>query len=211
MKSSMISQDADTFVALGQAVSLAAVEGALDEQGTRDLTAALVAGILSGCMELDTYARVHEALARLLERAFAAPPRSASRGSANGGAPRTGEDSLGVYLEVVADAWEKVTWEEEACGRIKAFVDRAFDLSRARFGDGAWFRAPLRGSLDDLTRDARAAGLLVVSIQGAAPQGQLEAVLETLDAVPAPARVVLGWGERRTALDVVPRGVVAAA
>ncbi|MBE0618561.1 MAG: hypothetical protein IH608_11650, partial [Proteobacteria bacterium] len=100
MKSSMISQDADTFVALGQAVSLAAVEGALDEQGSRDLTAALVAGILSGCMELDTYARVHEALARLLERAFAgASPRAVARKPSNGGAGGSGDDALGVYLE----------------------------------------------------------------------------------------------------------------
>jgi len=206
MKSPMISQDADTFVALGRAVSLAAVEGALDEQGSRDLTAALVAGILSGCMELDTYTRVHETLARLLERAFAAPPRPPPGSPGKGGGSTSGEDSLGVYLEVVGDAWEKVTWDEEACGRIKGFVERAFDLSGAQFGDGAWFRAPLHGSVEDLAREARAAGLLVVSIQGTVPKGELKAVLETTGAPFGPARIILGWGERRTALDLLPCG-----
>jgi hypothetical protein len=204
MKSSMITQDADTFVALGQAVSLAAVEGALDEQGTRDLTAALVAGILSGCMELDTYARVHEALANLLERAFQGPPRSGAAGPGQAGAGAAGDESLGVYLEVVGEAFEKVAWGDEVCGRLTAFVAGAFDLSRGRFGGGAWFRAPLRGSVEAVTREARAAGLLVVSIQGAAPPGDLEAVLETAEAPPGPSRIVLGWGERRTALDLKP-------
>lgn len=202
MKNPMISQDADTFVSLGQAVSQAALEGALGHEDTRDLTAALVAGILSGCMELDTYSRVHDALARLLEQAFAEPPEAKA-----GAQPRTedreqGDEDLGVYLEVVGDAWEKVTWDEEACVLLKDFVERAFDLSRARFGEGAWFRAPLRGTIESLAREARAAGLLVVSIQGTPPEGELEATLETSDTPPGPARVVLGWGDRRTALDL---------
>ncbi len=202
MKNSMITQDADTFVALGQAVSLATVEGALDREDTRDLTAALVAGILSGCMELDTYARVHDALARLLERAFEGPPPAAPGGAPPGGTGEEDPAALGVYLEVVGNAWEKVTWEEEVCGRLKGFVADAFDLSRARFGEGAWFRAPLRGTVDDLSREARAAGLLVISAQGAVPEGALEATLETTDAPAGPARLVLGWGDRRTALDL---------
>ncbi|MDW7709286.1 MAG: hypothetical protein SCH98_02335 [Deferrisomatales bacterium] len=202
MKNPMIRQDADTFVALGQAVSLATLEGALGRGDTRELNAALVAGILSGCMELDTYARVHDALARLLERTFAEPPGARSDIRAGEGAVQDGDDRLGVYLEVVGDAWEKVSWEGEACGRLKEFVERAFDLSRARFGEGAWFRAPLRGTVESVSREARAAGLLVVSVQGTPPTGELEATLETADAPAGPARVVLGWGDRRTALDL---------
>jgi len=202
MKKSMITQDADTFVALGRAVSLASIEGALDPDEFRELTAALVAGILSGCMELDTYARVHDAMARLLEHAFHGPPIPPAAPAPGGKQPSGEEDSLGVYLEVVGEAWEKVGWDQEACGLLKGFVARAFDLSHARFGDGGWFRAPLRGSIDDLTHAARAAGLLVVSIQGEVAAEATDAVLEETAAPPGSARVVLGWGDRRTALDL---------
>lgn len=200
MKASMITRDADTFVSLGRAVTLAATEGALDRESSRDLTAALVAGILTGCMELDTYAKVHEALARLLEKAFEGPPVAAAAGQGGGAEPE--DDTLGVYLEVVGEAWDKVGWDEN-CGPLKDFVRGAFDLDRAHFGEGSWFRAPLQADLESVLRRARAAGLLVVSVQGGAAGKPFEGVLHEPDAATPPARVVLGWGDRRAALDLM--------
>jgi hypothetical protein len=199
MKKPMVTQDAHTFVALGRAMSLAAVEGALEPDEFQELAAALVAGILSGCMELDTYARVHDAMARLLEHAFHGPPITPSAATE---LEDGGDESLGVYLEVVGEAWEKVGWNQDACGLLKGFVARSFDLSRGRFGEGGWFRAPLQGNIEDLTRAARGAGLLVVSVQGEVSREATDAVLEEPTAAPGPARVVLGWGDRRTALDL---------
>lgn len=204
MKRSMVAQDASTFVALGRAVSLAAEEGALDAEGSIDLAAALVAGLLTGCMEFDTYAQVHEALARLLEKAFETPIRPVPVAPGTEGAARSQEEPLGVYLEFVGEAWDKVSWDEEACGRLKTFVRNCFVLDRSRFGEGAWFRAPVKANLEDIVREAKAAGLNVISMEGSFVPGPAEAVLEDLDSQPSGARVVLGWGDRQTALHLAP-------
>lgn len=199
MKTPMITRDADTFVALAQAVTLARAEGAVDARTSAELSAALVAGLLTGCMEMETYGKVHDALASLLERAFAGPTRPAEPSPPAG----TGEDSsLEVYLEVVADAWDKVSWDDEAASRLKSFVRKAFDLSRARFGEDGWFRAPLRTEPDRFVSDARAAGLLVVSIEGSPPAGSAEGTLRDPGDRRVGSRVLLGWGERRVALDL---------
>ncbi len=200
MKASMISRDASTFVALAQAVALARAEGVLEEDVSVDLSAALVAGILTGCMEMETYGRVHEAMARLLEKAFEGarlePPPAERSGEAETEGP------LGVYLEVVGEAWDKVSWEEEACARLKTFAREAFDLNRARFGDEGWFEAPLRRDPVQLLRRARSAGLLIVSIEGALPAARTTGVLRDAGAPATAPRVLLGWGDRRIALDV---------
>jgi len=204
MNTSMVAQDAHTFVALGRAVSLAVCEGALAQDEASDLTAALVAGILAGGMELDTYARVHEALARLLERAFQSPAGRALDSPT--GAPNDvpDEEPLGVYLEVVGDAWEKVSWEDEASAQLKSFVSRVFDLGRSRFGDHAWFRAPLKAVFETLLDSARAAGLLIVSIEGPPLEVAAEAVLRDPNVNCTHTRILLGWGDRRAALDLAP-------
>ncbi len=202
MKTSMVSREASTFVSLAQAVQLARTEGVLDAETSSDLSAALVAGMLTGCMEMETYGRVHDALARLLEKAFEAPAREAKPAEAgeSGGA----EGPLGVYLEVVGEAWDKVSWEEEASARLKRFVQKSFDLRKATFGAAGWFSAPLRADADAVLRDARAAGLLVVSMQGAPPAGAARALLCDPESEPGAFRLVLGWGERRVALDLLP-------
>ena len=201
MSCPMVTQDAETFVALGRAMSLAAVEGALDTDDARDLAAALVAAILTGSMELDTYARVHETLARLLELTFAGGNAAAP---ATAGAPAAGEDTLGVYLEVVGEAWDKVSSHEEGNARVRAFVGEAFDLARASFGGECWFEAPLRISPEELVRRAKAAGLLIVAIEPVAPQTGLTARLCPPDSVRGTddGRVVFGWGERRSSLTL---------
>ncbi len=198
MMRSMVTQDAETFVALGRAVSLAAAEGALDREEAAGLSAALVAGILTGCMELDTYAQVHEALARLLEDAFHGAPVEPL--TAVGDAP----EPLDVYLEVVGEAWGKVTWDEDACRRAKAFAGHCFELGRAEFGQGEWFRAPLRGSLEALLAAARSAGLLVLSCRGDGPGDGAWRTLRDPTSPDQPGRVLLGWGDRRVALDPCP-------
>jgi hypothetical protein len=203
MKTSMVAQDAQTFVALGRAVALATDEGALDREESAELTAGLVAGILTGGMELDTYANVHKALARLLERAFEGPTREQPTpfpAALNAKEP-AGEEPLGVYLEVVGEAWDKVSWEAEAAGKLKAFIRRVFILDRATFGENGWFRAPLTTSSDGVVRAAREAGLLIVSMEGVIPKTPAEAVLEDPESPSSEARVLLGWGDRRTALD----------
>ncbi len=203
MKPPMVTRDADTFVALGKAVQLAADEGALPREEAADLGEALVAGILTGCMELDTYARVHDALARLLDRAFEGPTRTVTGPATPPAGASAPEEPLGVYLEVVGDAWESVGWESESCLRLRAFCRAVFDPARGRFQhDGAWFHAPVLGSADDVHAAARAAGLLVVSIQGTPPPPPLVGRLSPLDAEPAGCRLVLGWGDRRSALDL---------
>lgn len=201
MNGSMVKRDAETFVALARAVTLAQAEGALDEETTYDLAAALVAGMLTGSMEMGTYGKVHDALARLLEKAFEGPVRAMDAASPKGS--KISEEPLGVYLEVVGDAWDKVTSADEPYGGLTAFVRTSFDLSRARFGEDAWFRAPLRTGLDVLLKRAKTAGLLLVSTQGESPD-PADAILQDLSAQEGDARVVLGWGERRTALDIVP-------
>ncbi|MHB8764262.1 MAG: hypothetical protein ACYDA8_08010 [Deferrisomatales bacterium] len=204
----MVTQDAETFVALGRAVSLAAAEGALEPAAAADLSAALVAGILSGCMDLDTYARVHDALARLLERAFELGPAPAPR-SGPGSGPSAGAaaaEPLDVYLEVVGEAWGKVAWDEEACSRLKGFVEQCFDVARGEFDSHDWYRAPLGCSPAALQGAARAAGLLVISCQGSVPRGELVATLRDAGAAPGAAGLVLGWGERRVALELSPAG-----
>jgi hypothetical protein len=206
MNTSMVAQDAETFVALGRAVSLAAGEGALAQEEASDLTAALVTGILAGGMELDTYARVHEALAHLLEKAFQAPARSAPSVSGSASTGLAADEPLGVYLEVVGDAWEKVSWEDDAFGRLKDFVRQVFDLTRSRFGDGAWFRAPLRTGFEALLESARAAGLMIVSVEGPSTRSAAEAVLRDPNVSSSHTRIVLGWGDRRAALDLGPPG-----
>jgi len=204
MKTSMIRQDAQTFVALGQAVSLALSEGAIDREEAEDLTASLVVGILAGGMHLETYARVHETLARLLERAFEGPAKRALDPQERGPKDPATEGPLDVYLEVVGDAWEKVGWEHEGYPKLSVFVHRVFDLAQSRFGDGAWFRAPLRTDFSALVDNARKAGLLIVSLDGFPVEGQAEAALRDPESLPAPMRVVLGWGDRRAALDISP-------
>ncbi len=201
MSCSMVTQDAETFVALGRAMSLAAVEGALDTDDARDLAAALVAAILTGSMELDTYARVHEALARLLELTFADGDAAAPT---TAGAPVAGEDTLGVYLEVVGEAWDKVSSQEEGNARVRAFAGEAFDLARACFGGECWFEAPLRISPEELVRRAKAAGLLIVEIDPVAPGTGLTARLCPPDSARGTdgGRVVFGWGERRSSLTL---------
>lgn len=199
----MITQDAETFVALGRAMSLAAAEGALEADDARDLAAALVAAILTGSMELDTYARIHEALACLLERTFAGPRVSATLQTAVGGGPRPlGEDHLGVYLEVVGEAWDTVSSAEDGTARVRAFVDATFDLEHGRFGGECWFEAPLQASAEELVRRAKAAGLLIVDLQAVAADTPLVGRLCAADHPQAPTggRVVFGWGERRSRL-----------
>ncbi len=200
MRRAMVTRDVETFVGLGRAVALAAAEEALAPQEARELTAGLVAGILSGCMEFDTYARIHDAMARLLDRAFAQGAAAVPAPSpVDAGAPP--DEPLGVYLEVVGEAWEQVGPRDEACEGLKGFAARAFDLGRARFGNGSWFRAPLRVGGAELLRLARAAGLLVVSVAGPMPAPASDGCLADPARAPAAFRVVLGWGDRRTALD----------
>jgi len=202
----MVTQDADTFVALGRAVDMAAAEGALSPDEAADLSSALVAGILSGCMDLESYTRVHEALARLLDRAFARGSRTAGEASPSPepAGPGGEDEPLGVYLQVVGDAWDCVSPADEGGARLRRFVSATFVAARARFGEGAWFRAPLRTGSDELIRRARAAGLLVVSIQGPPVGPGVEARLSAPESPPGPTRIVLGWGEQRTALDLFP-------
>jgi hypothetical protein len=200
----MVSQDAETFVALGRAMALAAEEGALATADARDLSAALVAAILTGSMELDTYACVHEALARLLELTFAADSQRPVFAAPEPGVKSAGEDSLGVYLEVVGEAWDKVSRQEEGNAQVRDFVRSAFDLDHARFGGPCWFEAPLKLSAEDLVRRARGAGLLIVTIEPGPESGDLTGSLCPADTAQAVAggRVVLGWGERRASLTL---------
>ncbi len=200
----MVTQDADTFVALGRAVDMAAAEGALGPDEAADLSTALVAGILSGAMDLDTYTRVHEALARLLDRAFAQGSREAGEAPAAPAGPGGDEEPLGVYLQVVGDAWERVSPEEEGGARLRRFVSGVLSVAEARFGAGGWFRARLRVGSDEVLRRARVAGLLVVSIQGPPVGPGAEARLSDPESPPGPTRIVLGWGGQRTALDLFP-------
>ncbi len=203
MKTSMVTQDADTFVALGRALSLAALEGALDPDEAADLSAALVAGILTGCMDMETYARVHDALAQLLEQAFAGGVREIPPPPGRAGNAAAGDEPLGVYLEVVGDAWDKVSWDEGSCEQLKSFVRRAFDLSRGHFGNGGWYHAPLRLGPEEVLQAARNVGLMVVAVEGTLPQGAVDAVLTAEDEPGGVARVILGWGERRAAVQLV--------
>jgi hypothetical protein len=202
MKTSMIAREAQTFVALGRAVSLAAGEGALHKTESADLSAALVVALITGGMELETYARLHDALARLLEKAFETPARGVTSTANVSARSSEAEEPLGVYLEVVGDAWEKVSWEGEPSGRIARFVRRSFDLDRARFGEGCWFRAPLKASAEEVLRAAKAAGLLVISVEGALPKSPGEACMAAPDSRPTRPRVTLGWGDRRTVLEL---------
>jgi hypothetical protein len=207
MKHSMVTQDVATFVSLGRAMALASLEGALDAEESAELSSALVAGILTGCMEFETYARVHGALADLLELTFqgepgrpsaASPPPTPSRPK------EAAEDVLGVYLEEAGQAWDKVTWDPETCRRVGAFVRAVFDVSRSQFGTVGWFCAPLRASATELMAAARAAGLLILSIEGAVPSGPTEAVLEDPEAGTGAAKLIIGWGERQTAVELLP-------
>lgn len=201
----MITQDAETFVALGRAMSLAAAEGALEADDAHDLAAALVAAILTGSMELDTYARIHEALARLLERTFTGPRVAAApRTAAGGGSRFAGEDHLGVYLEVVGEAWDTVSGAYDGTARVRAFVGATFDLERGRFGGECWFEAPLQTSAEELVRRAKAAGLLIVDMEAVTADTPLVGRLCPPEC-PQPAtggRVVFGWGERRSRLSL---------
>jgi len=200
MKTSMVTQDAETFVSLGKAVALAHAEGAVDDDAASDLSAALVAGVLAGCMDMGTYGRVHDALAALLEQAFEGSAREVESWASG---PEGGEvEPLGAYLEVVGHAWEKVSGEDDECGRLAALVHRCFDLTRARFGEGCWFRASLKIDPPALLKAAKAAGLLVVAQTGSTPELPLQACLRDPAAPAGAARVVLGWGERRIALDL---------
>ncbi len=203
MRTSMIARETDTFVALGQAVALARAEGAVDPEEAARLSSALVGGILTGCMNLETYARVHDALARLLDQAFQRPVHPS--GPSAVAVPDSGQENLNVYLDVVGEAWDRVDWDEEMCRRVQDFVAAVFRVEEGRFGGAAWFRAPLRASLDEVQTLARAAGLLVVSFRppknGPPRQGALTAAEGLPPSVPA---VVLGWGERRTALLALP-------
>jgi hypothetical protein len=201
MKTSMVSRDAKTFVALAQAVGLARTEGVLDREASADLSAAFVAGILTGCMEMETYGRIHDALADLLEMAFEGSTQEVRPAAGSKTATGTSEGPLGVYLEEVAEAWDKVSWDEEACGRLKRFVRESFDLGEARFGGESWFTAPLRTSAETLLRKARAAGLLVISMEGTLPAKGSRVLLRDPAATAGTPRVVFGWGERRIAMD----------
>ena len=202
MKNSMVTQDAETFVSLGKAVALARAEGAVDAATASDLSAALVAGVLTGCMDMGTYGRVHDALAALLEQAFEGPAREVeSPGSAPGD---EAEEPLGAYLEVVGHAWEMVSGDDEGSSGLTTFVRRSFDLDRSRFGEGCWFRAPLKVDLPALLKTAKTAGLLVVSQTGVCSGRPLEACLRDPASPVGGVRVVLGWGERRIALDLAP-------
>lgn len=203
MKTSMVTRDADTFVALGRALSVAALEGALDPEECADLSAALVAGILTGCMDVDTYARVHDALALLLEQAFAGGVREMPSPPPRPGFGAASDEPLGVYLEVVGDAWDKVSWDEEACERLKSFVRSAFDLSRGHFGNSGWYHAPLRVGPEEVLLAARQVGLMVVAVEGTLPHGAVDAVLTAEDEPGGAARVILGWGDRRAAVQLV--------
>lgn len=203
MNSSMITQDAKTFVALGRAVARAGAEGALDPESSSDLIAALVAGILTGCMEFDTYASVHDALAKMLEAAFEGSSRSVPFVFPEKSIGEQKEDSpLEVYLEVVGDAWKKVGWDEVSSGALQRFVLKSFDLSCAEFGGACWFKAPLKENFEALAREAKACGLSVLSISGRPPMGKVEAVLCDAEASMGEARVVVGWGDRKTAIDL---------
>lgn len=200
----MITQDAKTFVALGRAVSQAFLEGALDAKNSLDLTAALVAGIITGCMEFDAYAQVHDALAKMLELAFESPARTTPVAALTQKTHHeTKEKSpFEIYLEIVGDAWKQVGWEEEASERLKRFVLNSFDLSQAEFGNGCWFKAPLKENLQTLSREAKFCGLSVLSISGRPPTGKAQATLHPTDAPMREARMIVGWGERQTAIDL---------
>jgi len=204
MNSSMITQDAKTFVALGRAVSQASLEGALDEKSSLDLTAALVAGILTGCMEFDTYAQVHDALAKMLELAFEGPARAAPIAALteNPLTEAKEESPFEVYLEIVGDAWKQVGWDEESSTSLKRFVLNSFDLSQAEFGNGCWFKAPLKENFQTLSREAKFCGLSVLSISGRPPTGKAQATMRPTDAPMREARMIVGWGDRQTAIDL---------
>lgn len=200
----MVTRDAETFVALGRAMSLATAEGALEAAAARDLAAALVAAILTGSMDLDTYAQIHEALARLLELTFAGGVAEETSTGPSSRSPTTeGEDSLGGYLEIVGEAWDKVSRQEEGNGRVRGFIRNSFDLTRAHFGGECWFEAPLLIPPEEMVQRARAAGLLIVAIEPASPGTELTARLCPPDAAHEAncGRVILGWGDRRADLS----------
>jgi hypothetical protein len=196
----MINNDAATFASLGRALASAHDDGILSSEEFAPLARSLAAAIATGLMPLDAYTAIHRALAGVLEAVFADPHLSAGLPSGLSGSSSgaISEESIGDHLEVIAAVWERVEPPDAALQAVQVFFDKAFDLSRARFGGDFFFAAPLRVFPEELSTLLRQTGITLHAVEGTPPSvGELIGVLAGAHDPPRGPRLQIGWGKRR--------------
>jgi hypothetical protein len=195
MNKVMTQQSPHDFASLGSALARARDEGVLDKEQFSYLAGVLAAGILSGTMRLGDYTAVHAALSLILEAVFNDPSLFAS-------VPVSEESSgaLDSNLEVIGDMWGSVDEDDEVRENVLEFVEGAFQLEEANFGDSSWFAAPLLVDFNELKEGLRTVGLSILRVEGAFNYGGKYVAIGDGDCCVGEGRMVLACGDRLLAL-----------
>lgn len=195
MNKIMMQQNPHDFASLGSALASARDEGVLGADQFSYLAGVLAAGILSGTMRLGDYSAVHAALSLILDAVFSDPHLFASVPSSDdtGGA-------LDSKLEVVGDMWASVDDGDEVCENVLDFVEEAFNLEEADFGDQIWFSAPLLVDFDEFKEGLRRVGLSILRVEGPFNYRGKYAVVGDSGCCFGEGRMVLACGDRQLGL-----------
>ncbi|PLX41030.1 MAG: hypothetical protein C0608_07215 [Deltaproteobacteria bacterium] len=184
---------------LGSAIAKACEDGLIERESYGELSGALALGFLTGNMDIDDYARIHDALASALEAVFsddalfAAVPEAA------------GESLFSPQLELIEDVWSFVDDETSDNGELSELLASSLDFEGSYFGEDVWFSAPLKVSFSDFTTALKRAGVSILHQDGEiSGEGRFIQIGDAEKFAPE-GRLVLGWGEHRVAISTTDK------
>lgn len=187
----MVTRDIESLSALGRALSNAR-DGKVISKGQFTLAArALAVAMLTGTMEMEAYAGIHWVLGQMLESAFSSPSK-------------VKQEDLDTHVETVGRIWSYVGPEAESLKGVDRFFSKVFDMDGARFLKETKFLAPMKASTADAVRLMKAAGIKVISSSGQLPEKPSIGILTDFETAEGEPHLKLGWGDRETALVLVP-------
>ncbi|PLX43961.1 MAG: hypothetical protein C0609_06765 [Deltaproteobacteria bacterium] len=180
---------------LGSAIARACEDGLIDRERYGELAATIAAGLLTGNVDLDDYAEIHEALASALEAVF-------SDDSLFAAVPEEKDEGFfAPQLEVIEDVWSFVDDESGENGALSELLENSLSLKESVFGDEVWFSAPLEVSFAEFTSALKRAGVSILHRDGTiSGEGKFIQIGDAEKFAPD-GRVVLGWGEHRVAIS----------
>jgi hypothetical protein len=190
----MTRRDNEPFLSLGNALAIARDEGTLTTDEFAPLAGALGTWIVTGQMPLEGYTEIHRALGRVVESVFSAPKGGASLGGQG--------VALGNHLESVGQMWSQVGLTDEALKRVSALFERVFDLGSVAFDDEGGLVAPLEVTTAELIEGLRASGVTIHSYKEELPNAPVFGVLTDENRECELPCIILGWGGRKTALQL---------
>lgn len=184
----MIKSDLDSLTALGRSLTTARDSGVIPPAQFAQSARALAVALVTGSMEMEAYAGIHWVLGQMLEAAFASPARAKK------------SDNLDAHVEAVGRMWNYVGPSGEPLASVDKFFSRAFDMEKARFMRSPRFKAPLKVAPASIPALLRGSGIVVIAKSGDLPETANSGALADEGAAGEGTHLILGWGDRRTAL-----------